>query len=445
MTLIKSFSLKQVHALLQSPWILLTALTVGIIIGIEVPELGQKIAPVGNLYLSLLKMCVLPILISGIVLSIARLMFQSNSGIYVQQILLTFLVILSIVSIGGLIVGLILEPGSQLDNHTLRDLGILINNTSVELEIPLRGTIQIEENNSTLATFLFNLVPQNIFRALAQGQILQILFFTIIFGISLGLLHREQEIAEPLFKVLDNIYKSFNKIIAWLMIFLPVGLLSLVAAQISQSGLDVIKIMAKFCFCSVLVFFLLYVLGIVVLSKTLQYPWRKVLAALREPTIIALVTNSSLAAMPVAITTLKDSLKCDPDASNIILPLAITLGRFGEVTYFIIASLFVIQVYEITPTPQVILVVLLGSIFAGIASSGSTGIIALSSLNIVFNPLGLPLEAVLTLFIVIDPFIDPLRTLLTLQTAVVATNVIANSSSALLTSKKNYFSLFRSK
>ncbi|MEM9539438.1 MAG: cation:dicarboxylase symporter family transporter [Cyanobacteria bacterium P01_E01_bin.42] len=424
MTATNSFFLKQVPSLLQNSWLLIAALTVGLIIGIQRPELGQQIAPVGHLYLSLLKMCVLPILISGIILSIARLIYQSNSKQYAWQILKTFLLMLGTVSIGGALATSILEPGRRLNSDTLRNLGILIDNASQDLKIPLWENIPIDTTPSPLATFLTNIIPENIFSALAGDQTLQTLFFSIIFGISLGVLHGEREIAAPLFKVLDNIYKSFNKIVVWLILFLPLGLSSLVASQIAQADTETIAIMAKFCLCGVLVFLLLYGLSAISIWTMSDYPWGKVVETLRGPGIVALVANNALVAMPMAIAALADALKFDRDISNTILPLAITLGRFGEVTYFTIATLFVVQLYDKPLTAQVIIIVLFGSIVAGIASSGSTGIVTLSALNIVLSPLNLPLESVLVLFLAVEPFMGPLRALCTLNTGILATSII---------------------
>lgn len=430
MTATQSFTLKQLRLIVRSPWMLMTALTLGIIVGIQAPDAALKVAPLGKLYLSLLKMCVLPILISGIVLSVARLMSQTDAASYVKRILTIFPIALGIVSVSGLISALVLGPGRNLDGQTLRNLGILINSSSVDLEIPLTGTISQSESLSPLATFLFNIVPDNIFNALTQGQTLQVLFFTIAFGISLGVLHREQNTADPIFEVLDNIYKAFNKLIAWLIFFLPLGLFSLISSQVSQSGVDAIKVMAKFVLCSLLVFALLYFLGVLIIWKLSGLSWNKVIKALQEPTIVALATSSALAAMPVASTALNTSLKCNQDITDMILPLAITIGRFGQVSYFVIASLFVIQLYDNSITPQTLLVVILGSILAGIASSGSTGIVTLSTLNVVLNPLGLPLESVLLLFIAVDPLVDPFRTLCTLHTGIVATTVISKASTS---------------
>ena len=429
MTVTNSFILKKVPTLLQNSWLSIAALTLGIAIGIQRPEWGQNLAPVGRLYLSLLKMCVLPILISGIILSIARLISQSKSRIYAWKIVKTFLLILSTISIGGALAASILEPGRQLDSDTLRNLGILIDNASDDLKIPLWEAIPIDTAPAPLATFLVNMIPENIFNALAGGQTLQTLFFAITFGISLGVLHGERQIATPLFKVLDNIYKSFNKIIVWLVIFLPIGLLSLIASQIARGDTETIAIMAKFCLCSTLVFLLLYGLGVFSIWTMLDYPWGKVVEALRGAAIVALVANNALVAMPMAIASLTDSLKFDRDLSNTIMPLAITLGRFGEVAYFVIASLFVVQLYDKPITVQVIIVILLGSIFAGIASSGTTGIVMLSTLNIVLTPLNLPLESVLVLFVAVEPLISPLRALCTLNPGILATSIIQFNSS----------------
>lgn len=425
----RSLSFSNLKTYLRSPWVLVSSLLLGTLIGTQLPDLGQSIAPLGNLYLALLKMCVLPILTSGIILSVARLMAQPDASHYLVSIGRIFPFALGICSFTGLLAALVLGPGRQLNDQTLRSLGILINTTGVDLEIPLHGPIEVSDQTSPLATFLFNVVPENIFNALTQGQTLQVLFFTLVFGVSLGVLHRQNNSADPIFEVLENIYKSFNKLIAWLILLLPLGLLSLISAQIAKSGVEAIVVMAKFMLCSIVLFVVLYAIGILVIAKVLNMSWLKVLSAVREPTIVALATSSALAAMPVAITSLTDSLNCKQDISDMIMPLAITIGRFGQVAYFVTASLFVVQLYDKPLNIQNVVVILVGSILAGIASSGSTGIVTLSTLNVILNPLGLPLESVLLLFIAIDPLVDPLRTLCTLHTGIVATTMISGPKS----------------
>ncbi|MGA1475230.1 MAG: dicarboxylate/amino acid:cation symporter, partial [Prochlorothrix sp.] len=269
-------SLKQLRAFLRSPWALLFALTLGIILGIQSPEVDAVLKPVGQLYLSLLKMCVLPILISGIILNIASLVAQPHFSNYLLRFCQVFLATMFLVSTSGFLITSALGPGRFLDPTTLSNLGILIlDESGLDLEIPLELAIASIPEPDPLGTFLLDIVPENIFNALSNGNVLQVLFAAILFGLSLGTSYRQQKVSDPVFEVFDNIYQSFSKLIDWLILFLPLGLLSLIASQVAITGLDAIRIMGKFVLCSVVMFTLFYVSSLFVIAQTTQLSFSK--------------------------------------------------------------------------------------------------------------------------------------------------------------------------
>jgi proton glutamate symport protein len=122
-----------------------------------------------------------------------------------------------------------------------------------------------------------------------------------------------------------------------------------------------------------------------------------------------------------------DGLKFERQAINVVVPLAVTVGRFGQVLYFALASLFIAQLYKADLGVGGLSIVVIGSIFAGIASSGATGIATLATMGVVLQPLGLPLDAVLVLFFAVDPIMDPFRTLCTLHTSIAVSAIIADT------------------
>lgn len=428
MTHASPFSLKQLRSFLRSPWALLFALTIGIVVGVQSPELGRRLDPIGQLYLSLLKMCVLPILISGIVLSISFLVSRSNYKIYLVGILQTFAATMAVVSFSGFFMTSIFGPGRYLDTGTLQKLGILIlDKSALDLEISLLKPIVSLPSPDPLATFVLEIVPENIFEALSSGNVLQVLCAALLFGVSLGVSYRKQQVSDPVFELLDNIYHSFGKLIDWLILFLPLGLLSLIASQVADTGLDALRLMSKFVFSSSIVFVMLFLVGSLAMAQATDRSLYGVIKAFQEASLVTLATSNALASIPIATNTLTRTFRCDLQASNIILPLSIMVGRFGQVSYFTMASVFVVQLYEKPLTVQGVATILLGSVLAGIASSGSTSIATLSTLTFVLTPLNLPLESVLILLIAVDPLLNPLRSLCTLNLSIAATLIVARS------------------
>jgi Na+/H+-dicarboxylate symporter len=408
---------------LRSPWAILISSGLGVAIGTTQPQLAAWIAPFGSLYLGLLKMCVLPILLAAITNSLGRLMQSHDARRYVQRIAVVFPLSLLGVSAIAVAIAAIAGPGRDLTTETLQTLGVLVNQSGVDLEMALTGPLP-EASSDTVTTLVDSMVPDNIFAALSEGQTLKVLLFAMIFGISLGLVKAPSTAA--LFDTLDSLYRAFNQVIHGLTYLLPFGLCSLLAYQLSQVGVGVLLSMVDFVVVAIATFALIYLLSTLIIWRRSGVGLWATLLALKDPTILSLATSSSLACLPAAITSLSENLRFNPQTTTLVTPLAITLCRFGSVIYFASATLFVMQLYQRDISLASLGIVILGSILAGMATSGVTGILTLTMLGLVLDPLKLPLEAVLVLFIAIDPLMDPFRTLGIVHTGMAATALIAD-------------------
>ena len=156
---------------------------------------------------------------------------------------------------------------------------------------------------------------------------------------------------------------------------------------------------------------------------------------IKEPLLLAFTTQSSLACLPSAIDSLTNELRFESKSTNVVLPLAITLCRFGPIAYFAIATIFVSSLYQAPLGFGSILILIAGSIFAGMATSGLSGVLTLTMLSIVLSPLGLPIDAVLVLLIAIDPLINPFRTLTIVGISITVSCFISDHT----TNEKNLF------
>ncbi|PZO41627.1 MAG: dicarboxylate/amino acid:cation symporter [Shackletoniella antarctica] len=407
---------------LRSPWAILISSLLGAFIGTQQPQVAAWIAPFGTLYLGLLKMCVLPILLSAITNSLGRLMQSHDARQYVQRILVVFPLSLLGVSAIAVAIAAIAGPGRNLTADTLQTLGVLVNQSGVDLEMALSGPLPAASTIG-VTTLVDSVVPDNIFAALSEDQTLKVLMFAMIFGVSLGLVKAPTTAA--LFDTLDSLYRSFNQVIHWLTYLLPFGLCSLLADQLSQVGVEVLLSMVDFVVAAIATFALIYLICTLIIWRRSGVGLWPTVLALKDPTILSLATSSSLACLPAAITSLSENLKFNAQTTSLVTPLAITLCRFGSVIYFASATLFVMQLYQRDLGLASLGIVIVGSILAGMATSGVTGILTLTMLGLVLDPLKLPLEAVLVLFIAIDPLMDPFRTLGIVHTGMAATALVA--------------------
>ncbi len=217
----------------------------------------------------------------------------------------------------------------------------------------------------------------------------------------------------------------FQIIIAAVVKLLPVGVCFLVAGQLSNISAEVIFVMLKFVVmsCATLLFF--FFLASIFMWRNSGVSYLKSISMMRDPIFVSLTTNSSIAAMPAAISSLIENFKFDRSATNLIMPLGIVTCRYGNIIYFSFATIFIAQLYSLPLDTYSYLIILLGAIVGGLTTSGATGVVTLSMMNIVLEPLGLPFGAVLVLFIAVDPIIDPLRTLLIVYVNSAATALIA--------------------
>ena len=409
---------------LRSPWAILISSILGIFIGTTQPQVAGWIAPFGTLYLGLLKMCVLPILLSAIANSLGRLMQSHDARQYVQRILVVFPLSLLAVSTVAVAIAAVAGPGRDLGADTMQNLGVLVNQSGIDLEVSLSGPIADTATGTNVTSLVTSLVPDNIFEALSNDQTLKVLLFAIIFGVSLGLVKAPSSVA--LFDILDSVYRTFNQVIQGLTYLLPFGLCSLLAYQLSRVGIEVLLSMVNFVVVSLATFAFIYLISTLILWRRAGIGFWPTMLAIKDPNILALATSSSLACLPAAITSLSDNLKFNAQTTNLVMPLAITLCRFGSVIYFASATLFVTQLYQRDLGLTGLAIVIIASILAGMATSGVSGILTLTMLGLVLDPLKLPLEAVLVLFIAIDPLMDPFRTLGIVHTGMAATSLIAD-------------------
>ena len=190
-------------------------------------------------------MCVFPILISGIVVSVARLISKNDSGYYVKRILIYFPIFLLSTSLLDALVGFIFNPGKGLDSGTLQSLGVLVNQSAVDLQVNLTGELAPIETGPGFSSFLVGLIPANIIYAVNTENTLQVLFFCIVSGIALGVLPQSKT-TEPLLLVLESVYSAFQTLMTWLKYLLPFGLLGLLAGQLSGISMSHVSVMSIF-------------------------------------------------------------------------------------------------------------------------------------------------------------------------------------------------------
>jgi proton glutamate symport protein len=184
----------------------------------------------------------------------------------------------------------------------------------------------------------------------------------------------------------------------------------MVAKQFATVGAGQLLAMVKFTIGFVAASLLTWIISILVIWLSSGARFGQTLAAARQPVMVAIATRSSIACIPTSISALVDALGYDRTRIELMIPLGVTLLRFGPTLYYAFSTVFVTQLYD-TPTSLLLYAtIVVGSLLTGLASAGTTGVLTISLLGLIFQPLNLPLEAALALLITIDPVIDIFRT-----------------------------------
>lgn len=414
--------MRHLKTILMNPWIIILSLAAGAVLGTLHAASAHAIAPLGQLYLLLLQMCVLPIMTSAVITSMGQLVQSHSSGLRPARVIGFFIGGLLLASAIGTTTALVLQPGNALDAESRATLGRLMSGGTDESTGAIATDMEVQFHDKNLEadnepqsalSFLLQLVPRNVFQALSEGQSIQILLFSVLFGIALGLLPPER--SDPAFVFFEAVFSAFTRIIGGLMYILPFGLIALVAEQATRIGAEVLLAMLGYMIALAVAGAIMLILALLIARIRIGEPLRDVLYGFKDTVVIALGTRSGFAAIPSAIEALHDRFKYSRTGTKLVIPLGITVCRHGTVMIFALTTMFLAQLYQVEIGITQIAFILIGVVIAGMASAGAPGIVAISMLGMVLTPLGLPLESAFILLLAIDPITEPLLTLINVQ------------------------------
>ena len=394
----------------SSPSVVLGSLLAGIAVGLFVPGVAVEIGIVGDIYVDLLKMIILPFMVSAVIFSLGQLFREGGASQMLGRVLVLIVAAMVATALAGLLAAVTIAPGSNLSADTLLTLGKLVGediNSSSHAEMALFGPVQVQKTMN-FGEMVLSIIPSNIFAALTQGDTLKALVFSLLFGLAIG--QAPANTSDSFTQALETIYHGCQKLTHWFNYMLPLVLFSMVASEVAKTGLEPMRAMLRFLLALGAGSLAIIALSLWLLRWTSRLSWREVLRSQREPLTMAIATRSSPACMPSMIESLVDHLHFPRARIELLVPLGVSLLRLGPVLYYVVATFFIAQIYGRELQAVEIAVVLIGAILAGFASSGMSGFMIISLTGIVCTYIGLPFEAALALFIAIDPVCDMLRT-----------------------------------
>ena len=345
-------------------------------------------------------------MLATILVGIIGLLQKEGSQELIRKIIIGFVGSMFLAAVVG--VGTVLLTGTEMTPQKKTEFGVLVNNkdTGTELSVTLHEPMpQAESVNPARLAEKF--IPENIFATLDRGESLKIVIFCLIFGISLG--HLKTEGQRMLVEVLKSIQQASISIFKFLNYFLPIALLAMISAQVGKVGVGIFLTMFDFVFQQFIGGLAVVVFSTVVIWKRAGLDLMTVIRETKETLIVAISSRSSLACIPYAQEALH-RLHFDKGGVELTVPLSFTVNRIGSIVYYAIATVFIANIYDAPLGLTGLAVVLFGSILAGLASAGTTGILTVATVAVVCDLLKLPSEAVLVLLIAVDPLMDMIRT-----------------------------------
>ena len=372
--------------------------------GIDPTLLGVKYVSVfdyiGTIFLNALKMIIVPLITSSIIVGVAGIGSGGNLGALGGKTLLFY----ASTTLAAILVGLILVnavgPG-YVDGEPAKDL-LALDASTQEFEERVSGT-----GLGDVAQIFQRMVPPNIVQAAAEGQMLGLIFFALLFGYFMTRL--DDEYASPLYRFWDAVFHVMMSMTEWIMKFAPIGVFGLVAAVIAKAGYKATGPLAVF---AVVVLAALAIHAFVTLPLLLRFIGRvnpfKTIKGAAQAMLTAFSTASSSATLPVTMECVEDNIGVSNKVSSFVLPLGATVNMNGTALYECAAAIFIAQAYgyELTFAMQfsIVSIALLTSI--GVAGVPSASLVAIA---IILGAVGLPLEA-LGVLLVFDRILDMART-----------------------------------
>jgi proton glutamate symport protein len=391
---------------------ILIGLVLGIIVGAVFygnPKVATFLQPIGDIFLHLIKMIVIPIVVSTLVVGVAGTGSFKKLGTLGGKTLLYFEIITTVAILIGLLIANVFQPGHGVDMQNLQksDIGSYVS------------TAKTQESHSFVDT-LVNIVPTNIIESLVKGDMLAIIFFSIMLGLGIAAIGEK---GKPVLEIFQGISEAMFWITNQVMKFAPFGVFALIGVTISKFGLDSLIPLGKLALCvyGAMIFFIVVILGLV--AKMAGVNIFHIIRILKDELILAYSTSSSETVLPKIMEKM-EKFGCSKTVTSFVVPTGYSFNLDGSTLYQALAALFIAQMYGIDMTigKQITLVLVLMLTSKGIAGvPGVSFVVLLATLGSV----GIPMEG-LAFIAGIDRILDMARTVV---------NVVGNSLATVVISK----------
>ncbi len=378
-------------------------LVLGVVVGYLWPAFGVAIKPLADAFLRMIKMIIAPLLFATLVVGIAGTGDLKAMGRIGLKAIVYFETATTVALFLGLALVNVFRPGAGLT-------------------MPIGGTealTAMSQNQQHAWDIFLHLFPTSVIDAMARGDILQLVVFSLFFGIALAAIGPK---GQPVIDVLDATSHAMFKFTGYVMAFAPLGVFAAIAATVGGRGLGILLTLGKLVALMYggLVIFVLIVVGGV--SLLIRVPFLTFVKAIREPFLIAFTTASSEAALPAALEVM-ERFGVPKNIVGFVLPTGYSFNLDGTTLYLSLASVFVAQLagVQMTIGQQLVMMLTLMLTSKGVAGVPRAALVVLTA---TLTQFGLPLEGA-AILLGIDQIMDMGRTAVNVMGNCIATAVVA--------------------
>jgi proton glutamate symport protein len=397
---------------------LASQILIGLILGIIVgaifygnPAVETYLQPIGTMFINMIKMIVVPIIISTLILGVAGTGDIKKLGKLGGKILLYFEIVTTIAIIVGILSANIFKPGEGLDMSTL---------SKGNIDQYVQTTKEVQSESHGILDIVVNIVPSNVIQSMAEGDMLPIIFFSVLFGLGIAAIGEK---GKPVLAFFEGVADAMFRVTNMIMKFAPFGVFALIGVSVSKFGLESLIPLGKLMILVYLtmLFFIVVVLGGI--GKLVGINVFHIIKLLKDELLLAYSTSSSETVLPKVMQKM-EKFGCPKDIVSFVVPTGYSFNLDGSTLYQALAALFIAQMYgiDLSLTEQITLVLVLMVTSKGIAGvPGVSFVVLLATLGTV----GIPLEG-LAFIAGIDRLLDMARTVV---------NVVGNALAAVVMSK----------
>lgn len=388
------------------------ALVAGVLFGWLDPTHASKMQPVADAFLKMVKMIIAPLIFATLVVGIAGHGDVKNLGKIGLKTIVYFEIITTFALILGLVMANVFKPGV--------DFNIDLSNVSM-------AAVQKMQNvhiDHSLSHLILDMIPTSVFKAMAEGNLLQIVVFAIFFALAICAVGQK---ARPVLDFLHSTCEIMFKFTEYVMFFAPLGVFGAISATIGQNGIGILSSYAKLIVITYASLILFVVFVLFIACKIINVPFKSLLVALKEPALLAFTTASSEAALPKAMDVM-EKFGVPKNIVSFVMPTGYTFNLDGSTLYLALTALFCAQIagVELNISQQLAIMLTLMLTSKGIAGVPRVALVVLTGTLAGFH---IPVIGV-AILLGIDQILDMGRTTVNLIGNCVATAVVAKWENA---------------